>query len=114
VVEAKLRPGLRHLSPHRFAYFDEDSWDGSLGDMYDAKGELWRVSESYLMNFYNVPLPYFWGDDHTDLISGRHSALNSFYNVGPKGSAAPPDFTVKGRPDPELYTPAGLRKFGVR
>ena len=24
------------------------------------------------------------------------------------------DFTAKGRPDPELYTPAGLRKFGVR
>jgi hypothetical protein len=114
VVEATLKPGFRHLSPHRFAYFDEDSWDGALGDMYDARGDLWRVSEEYLMNFYNVPLPYFWGDDHSDLISGRHSALNSFYNVGPKGVAAPPDFSAKGRPDPDIFTPAGLRKFGVR
>ncbi len=114
VLEATLKPGLRHLSPHRFAYFDEDSWLGTLGDMYDAKGELWRVSEQYSMNFYNVPMPYFWGDDHSDLISGRHSALNAYYNVGPKGSAAPPDFTAKGRPDPELFTPAGLRKSGVR
>jgi len=114
VVEATLKPGFRHLSPHRFAYIDEDSWDGALGDMFDAKGDLWRVSESYLMNYYNIPLPYFWGDDHSDLISGRHSALNSFYNVGPKGSAAPPDFTAKGKPDPDIFTPAGLRKFGVR
>lgn len=114
VIEANLKPGLRHLSPHRFAYFDEDSWDGALGDMYDTKGAIWRVSESYLMNFYNVPVPYFWGDDHTDLISGRHSALNAFYNVGPKGQAAPPDFSVKGKPDLDIFTPAGLRKFGVR
>ena len=114
VVEAKLKPGFRHLSPHRFAYIDEDSWDGALGDMFDARGDLWRVSESYLMNFYDVPLPYFWGDDHTDLISGRHSALNAYYNIGPENQAAPPDFSIKGRPDPDLYTPAGLRKFGVR
>lgn len=114
VVEATLKPGFRHLSPHRFAYIDEDSWDGALGDMFDARGDLWRVSEEYLMNFYNVPLPYFWGDDHSDLMSGRHSALNAFYNVGPKSIAAPPDFSIKGKPDLELYTPAGLRKFGVR
>ncbi len=114
VLEATLKPGFRHLSPHRFVYLDEDSWTGALGDIYDAKGELWRVSEAYLMNFYNLPMVYFWGDDHSDIISGRHSALNAYYNVGPKGVAAPPDFSAKGLPDPELYTPAGLRKFGVR
>ncbi|MGK2942804.1 MAG: DUF1329 domain-containing protein, partial [Immundisolibacter sp.] len=114
VLEGTLKPGFRHLAPHRFAYFDEDSWTGAVGDIYDAKGELWRVSEAYSMNFYNVPMPYFWGDDHSDLISGRHSGLNAYYNVGPKGSAAPPDFTENGIPAPTFFTPAGLRKYGVR
>lgn len=109
-----LKPGFRHLAPRRVAYFDEDGWIGALGDQYDARGNLWRVSEAYLMNFYNLPMMYFWGDDHSDIINGRHSALNAYYNVGPKGQAAPPDFSAKGMPDPELYTPAGLRKFGVR
>ena len=113
-LELKLKPGFRHLSPHRKLYVDEDSWVGVLGDMHDAQDNLWRVSEAYAMNFYNLPMVYFWGDDHSDLISGRHSALNAYYNVGPSDKATPPDFTKKGLPDPELYTPAGLRKFGVR
>ena len=113
-LELKLKPGFRHLSPHRKLYVDEDSWVGVLGDMHDAQDNLWRVSEAYAMNFYNLPMVYFWGDDHSDLVSGRHSALNAYYNVGPSDKATPPDFTKKGLPDPELYTPAGLRKFGVR
>jgi hypothetical protein len=113
-LELTLKPGFRHLSPHRKLYVDEDSWVGVLGDMYDAQGSLWRISEAYAMNFYNVPMVYFWGDDHSDLISGRHAGLNSYYNVGPPGKAAPPDFTAKGKPDADLFSPAGLRKFGIR
>ena len=114
VLDMKLKPGFRHLSPHRVVYLDEDSWVGVLGDMYDAEGSLWRVSEAYPINYYNLPMVYMWGDDHSDLISGRHCGLNSYYNVGPAGKAAPPDFSAKGKPDPELFTPAGLRKFGIR
>lgn len=112
VLEGKLKPGYRHLMPHRVVYVDEDSWAAALGDHYDSKGELWRVSEAYLMNFYNVPMVSWWGDDHVDLRSSRHVGINAWYNVGVNDGGGPPDF--KNMPDPAIMTPAGLRKFGVR
>lgn len=111
-LEMKLKPGFRHLSPHRFVYYDEDSWAGTAAEMYDAKDQLWRVLESYSLQFYDVPMLSWWGDDHSDLINGRHSSSNAFYNVGAKRGGAPPDFV--NPPDQSYFTPAGLRKYGVR
>ncbi len=112
VIEATLKPGFRHLSPHRFAYFDEDSWVGALGDIYDARGDLWRVSEAYSMNFYNLPAIVWWGEAHMDVINGRYSSANAWYNEGARQGTFPPNY--KKMPDPALFTPAGLRKYGVR
>jgi hypothetical protein len=114
VIEGKLKQGYRHLGPHRLVYVDEDSWAGALSDMYDAQGNLWRVSEAYLLNYYNVPMVHWWGDDHSDLISGRHTGTNAYFNHGAKLGTFPPDFSTSGKPDPEIFTPAGLRKYGVR
>jgi hypothetical protein len=114
VIEGKLKPGYRHLGPHRLVYVDEDSWAAALADMYDAQGNLWRVSEAYLLNYYNVPMVHWWGDDHSDLISGRHTGTNAYFNHGAKLGTFPPDFSASGKPDPEIFTPAGLRKYGVR
>lgn len=114
VIEGKLKPGFRHLGPHRLVYVDEDSWAAALADMYDAQGNLWRVSEAYLLNYYDVPMVHWWGSDHSDLISGRHTGDPGHYNHGAKLGTFPPDFSPAGKPAPELMTPAGLRKFGVR
>ncbi len=114
VIEGKLKPGFRHLGPHRLVYVDEDSWAAALADLYDGQGSLWRVSEAYLLNYYNVPMVHWWGDDHSDLISGRHAGTNAYFNHGAKQGTFPPDFSPAGKPDPELMTPAGLRKYGVR
>ena len=111
VIEGNLKPGFRHLGPRRVVYVDEDSWAGSLADMYDAQGTLWRASESYLLNFYDVPMVHWWGEDHSDLISKRHTGSSSYYNAGGNESDLP-NFHVM--PDPEIMTPAGLRRFGVR
>lgn len=112
VVEARLKPGFRHLSPHRLVYLDEDSWAGIAAEMYDQRDQLWRVSEAYMLQFYDVPMLSYWGDDHMDVISGRHSSVNAFYNVGAKRGGGPPDFV--NPPDPAYFTPAGLRKYGIR
>jgi len=112
VVEARLKPGFRHLSPHRLVYLDEDSWAGSAGEMYDQRDQLWRIQEAYLLQFYDVPMLSYWGDDHMDIINGRHSSVNAFYNVGATRGGGPPDFV--NPPDPAYFTPAGLRKFGMR
>jgi hypothetical protein len=43
VVEATLRPGMRHSMPKRVFYLDEDSWLALLEDGWDAKGQLWKT-----------------------------------------------------------------------
>jgi hypothetical protein len=111
VLEGTLKPGFRHLSPRRFGYLDEDSWAGAAAEMYDANGELWRVSESYLLQYYDVPLINYWAEDNSDLINGRHASSAGFFNVGAKRGTGPPTFV---KPDPAYFTPAGLRKYGVR
>lgn len=112
VVEGRTRPQFRHLSPHRSVYSDEDTWAALSADMYDAQDKMWRVSESYNINFYDHKLNYFWGDAHMDIISGRYACVNSFYNIGIKDGNKPPVFD--GEPSWTHQTPAGLRKHGVR
>ena len=107
VVEATLRNNFRHVIPRRTVYLDEDSWAGTHTDMYDAEGDLWRYAEAFLMNFYDVPMVSWWGDAHYDFPSGRYNAVAAWFN-----ETRPPQFDVM--PNPELMTPQGLRKFGVR
>lgn len=113
VVEGRTRPQFRHLSPHRLVYSDEDTWAATNADMYDAQDKMWRVSESYNINFYDQKLNYFWGDAHMDIISGRYACVNSFYNIGIKDGNGPPTFNNE-KPAWEHQKPSGLRKYGVR
>lgn len=106
-IDAKLRPGFRHVIPHRTTYFDEDSWAGTNADMYNAEGKLWRYAEAFLLNFYDVPMVSWWGDAHYDFASGRYNAVAAWFN-----ETRPPDFRTM--PDPAIMTPQGLRSFGKR
>lgn len=45
VVEATVKAGKRHSFAKRTFFFDEDSWNLLHVDMYDARGNLWRVQE---------------------------------------------------------------------
>ena len=49
-----------------------------------------------------------WGEIHYDLPSGGYTTSVGFYNEFEN----PPDFVSK--PDEGLYTPQGLRKYGLR
>jgi hypothetical protein len=46
VVEATLAPDKRHVMPRRRFYLDEDSWLALLADGWDARGQLWHVSQA--------------------------------------------------------------------
>ncbi len=74
VVEGKLKAGQRHIYGRRTFYLDEDSWNIAVADQYDARGELWRVSVSYLMNYYEVPVLWTALDVYHDLQSRRYFA----------------------------------------
>lgn len=106
VVEATLKSGTSHLYPRRTFYVDEDSWQILVVDQYDARGDIWRVSEAHCINYYEVPL--FWStlEVHVDLQAGRYLA------IGLDNEQKMYDFTITRTPSD--YTPASLRSEGVR
>ena len=54
VVEAKLKPGKRHIYPRRTLYFDEDYLGVGIGDAYDSTGAIYRVTMSESFPFYEA------------------------------------------------------------
>lgn len=106
IVEATLKPGARHLYKRRTFYLDEDSWQILAVDQYDNRDQIWRVSEAFAMNFYDVPCLWTALETHTDLQAGRYLALG-LYN-----ESVPHNFRVKL--DESDFNPTSLRREGIR
>jgi len=106
IVEANLKDEFRHVYQKRVFYIDEDSWQIQVADMYDNRGELYRVGIAYGVNYYDVPTQWSTLDVYHDLNSRRYLALgldneNEVY-----------DFTVE--PNDRDFTPQALRREGKR
>ena len=56
-------------------FLDEDSWQAQVVDMYDNRGDLYRVSMAYGLNYYEVPTQWSTLDVYHDLNSRRYLAL---------------------------------------
>ena len=72
VVEANLKGGTRHIYKKRTFYLDEDSWAVVTTDKYDNRDQLWRFSEAFVINYYDVPCSWSTSEIHYDLQSGRY------------------------------------------
>jgi hypothetical protein len=75
VVDAKLKPGTSHIYARRTFYLDEDSWQILAMNQYDGRGQIWRVSESHSINYYEVPVSFTTLEVHYDLQNGRYLAF---------------------------------------
>ncbi|MGV8997184.1 MAG: DUF1329 domain-containing protein [Parvibaculaceae bacterium] len=75
-VEAKLKPTERHVYSRRVAYFDEDGGNMVGGELYDARGGLWRVQEAQIIQYYDVPTCFNASDVVYDLVEGRYVVQN--------------------------------------
>lgn len=106
VVEARLKPGLRHINPRRTYYLDEDSYQILLVDHYDARGELWRYSEAHPIVFYEVPTLWTTIEIHHDLQSGRFVS----YRLNPRKPIPPFNMEMNEKD----FTPQALRRKGKR
>jgi hypothetical protein len=73
-VEATLKDGERHIYGKRTFYIDEDSWQVSITDHYDTRGNLWRLAEGHIMQFVNANTPWYALLLSYDLMSGRYVA----------------------------------------
>jgi hypothetical protein len=57
VVEAALVPGKSHVYGRRTFYVDEDTWQIHAVDVYDRRGQLWRVQDAHSVIAYDKPHP---------------------------------------------------------
>lgn len=107
VVEANLKQGQRHVYSKRTFYIDEDSWNVTLEEDYDARGQLWRLSDHHLMQFYDAPLMWYQVNNWYDLISGAY--LTHGLNNEEK---EPWKWDVKG--SVSEFSPDNLRRVGTK
>ena len=108
VVEGTLKKGERHIYQRRVLYIDEDSWKGVATDLYDKQGKLWRSNESYFK--------FFWeADVMAETLSMAYDLNSRRYNLVlvTSGYASPPDYSKPVPPD-SFWTPANVRKIGIR
>ncbi len=106
VVRATLKPGVRHIYKRRVFYVDEDSWQILIVDHYDNRDQLWRVSEGFAMNYYDVQSVWTTLEVHTDLQVGRYLA------IGLNNESMPLNFNVNF--SNWEFTPGALRRRGRR
>jgi hypothetical protein len=107
VVDSKLKSGKNHLYSRRTLYVDEDSWQILAVDCYDSRGQLYRVQEGHVINFYEVPALWTALETVYDLSNGRYLALG-LDNEEPRSR----DFSQKRTVAD--YQPAALQRRGVR
>ncbi|MEL6316295.1 MAG: DUF1329 domain-containing protein, partial [Pseudomonadota bacterium] len=105
VVEGKLKSSERHIYGRRTYYLDEDGWFAALGDLYDQRGELWRVREGHNIIESSSKSLVVVGEPVYDLQAGNWLALSVIAGQKPQL-----DYGVDLRD--RDFTPAALRRLG--
>ena len=105
-IEATIKEGSRHIYGKRSLYLDEDSWQISVADHYDQRGQLWRVAEGHAMQFVNVNTPWYTSITNYDLLSGRYMVE---LNIEERNA-----FDFKQKLKRKDFTTAAIRRSGKR
>ncbi|GLZ27384.1 hypothetical protein Pstu01_40530 [Stutzerimonas stutzeri] len=105
-VEATLKSGERNIYAKRRFFIDEDSWTIVQSELYDGRGQLWRVGEGHLLQYYQHKVPAYAFEALYDIISGRYIA------IGMSNEEKPHEFGYHA--SYRDFTPAALRNAGVR
>ena len=102
IVEATLKPGLRHNFAKRTFYVDEDSWAIAVVDDYDIRGQIWKVQEAHLLSLPFIPTVTGIPELIYDLQSNRYFAT-TLTNEDPVS-----DFEATY--DDKYFEPANLKR----
>jgi hypothetical protein len=102
VVEARLKPNIRHAFVRRTYYLDEDSWQILVAEHYDAKGTLARFAEAHGVPFPHVPVFAPTLQLVYDLTTGRVLV------TGIDNQEPPPAWNVGFKP--QGFSPEALRE----
>jgi hypothetical protein len=105
VVESTLKEGQRHLYSRRTFYLDEDTWGAVSGDMYDGRGQLWRLQYLYGGNMYDREAGF--GSAY-----GAYDLLQNIYNLN--GKTIPGQYKNGVEQNEKYFTAKGMARSGVR
>jgi Protein of unknown function (DUF1329). len=105
-IEANLKSGERNIYAKRRFFVDEDTWTIVQSELYDGRGQLWRVGEGHMLQYYQHKVPAYAFEALYDIISGRYIA------IGMSNEEKPFDWGYKA--SARDFTPAALRNAGVR
>jgi len=105
VLEGTLKEGTSHDYARRVMYLDEDNYFITVVDGYDRRGEIWRYWEDHDVMYYDIGFVAPAAEVQYDMQAGRMIALLF-------DKKNPPDFT--GRWEDKYFTPASIRRNGVR
>ena len=107
VVEATLKPGVRHQFKKRIFYVDEDSWSIASVTNYDNRDQIWKVQEAHLVTAPFIPTVTGIPEVIYDLQSKRYFVTS----LATEGEI--PDW--EARFEDTLFNPANLgRKARTR
>ena len=104
-IEANLNPQYRHVYAKRVFYINEDSHGIVATEVYDGRGELWRVQQLGSGVQYEVPICGSGGETIYDLMVGRYLAIGLTNEEGPINFNA-------DHLNPDRYTPSNIRRLG--
>ncbi|MDD5723748.1 MAG: DUF1329 domain-containing protein [Syntrophales bacterium] len=109
VVEATLKPGMRHLYKKRVFYLDEDCWKVNMYDNYDAQDKLFRGGLRLMDPMYDAEAPTAGASNGTLLCFDFNA--NMYVINGSRGSGGVRPAKIRSFRD---WTPAALASMGVR
>ncbi len=107
VVEATLKPGLRHQVARARYYVDEDSWMAVLGDRWDGNGQLWKTTWALPFAMPDLPGVYMGANGFYDLLTGSYFAND----VANEKKA---QFELMPRYKDSVFTPEAMAGEGLR
>ena len=110
VVEATVKSDKRHSFAKRVFYIDEDSWALLHVDMYDAKGNLWRVQEGSLWAAPDVQACIAYETQMYDLVARRYVTDN----WTAEGEVIDLTAGKEGRVTGAMFTQDEMRRRGER
>jgi len=107
VVEATLAEGKRHIYGKRRFYIDEDSWNITMTENYDGRGDLWKVVLINSIYEYNVQGYVNRAMMFHELRAGAYIVIRLVNDSDPM------DYTIEPRGE-AWYGPTSIRKMGRR
>ncbi|MAG64581.1 MAG: outer membrane lipoprotein-sorting protein [Pseudomonadales bacterium] len=105
VVQATVREGERHMYQKRTFFLDEDSWSVVSSDVYDSRGELWRVALHPIIQYYDANFPWYAASLWHDLLSGA-------YLVSGLANEEQESWKFNERARASDFEPSSLRRMG--